>query len=103
MVAYDGDRGTSRDYLVVETGRSNALLSDSANSTNDVMNSSITDFGAGRIERLPAHRNTLGYDSDVFDLGGAPRHGADRFHVRLGARQGGVRLGALFLQADVRR
>ncbi|WP_137993663.1 DUF3344 domain-containing protein [Streptomyces vilmorinianum] len=104
MVAYDGDRGTSGDYLAVETGRSKSvLLSDSANSADDVMNSSITDFGAGRIERLPAHQNTLGYDSDVFDLGGALRHGADRFHVRFGTRQDTVWLGALFLQADVRR
>ncbi|MEU9999775.1 DUF3344 domain-containing protein [Streptomyces sp. NPDC050848] len=104
VVAYDGDRGTSGDYLAVETSRSKSvLLSDSANSANDVMNSSITDFGAGRIERLPAHQNTLGYDSDVFDLGGALRHGADRIHVRLGARKDTVWLGALFLQADVRR
>lgn len=104
VVAYDGDRGTSGDYLAVETSRSKSvLLSDSANSANDVMNSSITDFGAGRIERLPAHQNTLGYDSDVFDLGGALRHGADRIHVRFGARKDTVWLGALFLQADVRR
>ncbi|MER7958743.1 hypothetical protein [Streptomyces sp. NPDC096030] len=40
---------------------------------------------------------------NVFDLGGAPRHGADRFHVRFGARQDSVRPGALFLQADVGR
>ncbi|MEU4271992.1 DUF3344 domain-containing protein [Streptomyces sp. NPDC026092] len=104
VVAYDGDRGTSGDYLAVETSRSKSvLLADSANSADDVMNSSITDFGTGRIERLPAHQNTLGYDSDVFDLGGALRHGADRFHVRFGARKDTVWLGALFLQADVRR
>ncbi|MFD7326973.1 DUF3344 domain-containing protein [Streptomyces sp. NPDC059875] len=104
MVAYDGDQGTSGDYLAVETSRSKSvLLADSANSANDVMNSSITDFGAGRVERLPDHQNTLGYDSDVFDLGGALRHGADRFHVRFGTREDTVWLGALFLQADVRR
>ncbi|MDT9688516.1 DUF3344 domain-containing protein [Streptomyces sp. P9(2023)] len=105
VVAHDGGRGTSGDYLAVQTSRAKSvLLSDSANSADDVMNSSITDFGdTGRMERLPAHRNTLGYDSDVFDLGGALRHGADRVHVRFGARQDTVRLGALFLQADVRR
>ncbi|MEU6879789.1 hypothetical protein [Streptomyces sp. NPDC046712] len=68
-----------------------------------MMNSSITDFGADRIERLPVRQNALGYDSDVFDLGGALRHGADRFHVRFGTRKDTVRLGALFLQADVGR
>ncbi|MEU9863965.1 DUF3344 domain-containing protein [Streptomyces sp. NPDC047971] len=104
MIAYDGDRGTSGDSLTVETSRSRGVrLSDSANSADDVMNSSITDSGAGRIERLPAHRNTLGYDSDVFDLGGALRHGADRVHVRFDSRRDTVWLGALFLQADVGR
>ncbi|MFE5937522.1 hypothetical protein ACFQ69_19305 [Streptomyces sp. NPDC056470] len=66
------------DYPAVETsGSESPLFSDSANSTDAVMN--------------------------VFDLGGAPRHGADRFHVRFGARQDTVRPGALFLQADVGR
>ncbi|MER7518510.1 hypothetical protein [Streptomyces sp. NPDC126499] len=67
------------------------------------MNSSITEPGARRRERLPARPNTLGYDSDVFDLRGALRHGADRFHIRLGSRKDAVRRGALFLPADVRR
>ena len=103
MIAYDGDRGTPGDYLAVETGSSKGVpLSDHANSADDVMNSSITDFGTSRIERLPAHQNTLGYDSDVFDLGGPLRHGADRIHVRFGTRRDTVWLGALFLQADAR-
>ncbi|MFI8518472.1 DUF3344 domain-containing protein [Streptomyces sp. NPDC085481] len=107
LIAYDGDRGTSGDYLAVETGAAKSVtrseLSDSANSADDVMNSSITDSGTSRMERLPAHQNTLGYDSDVFDLRGALRNGADRFHIRLGSRKDAVWLGALFLQADVKR
>ncbi|MER8044882.1 DUF3344 domain-containing protein [Streptomyces sp. NPDC094032] len=107
LVAYDGDRGTSGDYLAVESERAKTVtrstLSDSANSADDVMNSSITESGTSRMERLPAHQNTLGYDSDVFDLRGALRHGADRFHIRVGSRTDTVWLGALFLQADVRR
>jgi len=106
LIGYDGDRGTSGDYLAVETGGADGVtrsvaLSDSANSADDVMNSSITDSGTSRMERLPAHQNTLGYDSDVFDLRGALRHGADRFHIRLGSRKDAVWLGALFLQADL--
>ncbi|MFF9195191.1 DUF3344 domain-containing protein [Streptomyces sp. NPDC014779] len=105
IVGYDGDRGTSGDHLAVETGRAKSVtrsvVSDSANSADDVMNSSITDSGTSRMERLPAHQNTLGYDSDVFDLRGALRHGADRFHIRLGSRKDAVWLGALFLQADL--
>ncbi|MET9951086.1 hypothetical protein ABZ135_05975 [Streptomyces sp. NPDC006339] len=55
------------------------------------MNSSITEPGARRTERLPARRNTLEYDFDVFDLRGALRHGADRFHIRLENRKDAVR------------
>ncbi|MFE1382670.1 DUF3344 domain-containing protein [Streptomyces sp. NPDC058740] len=107
LIAYDGDRGTSGDYLAVESERAKkvtrSVISDSANSADDVMNSSITESGTSRMERLPAHQNTLGYDSDVFDLRGALRHGADRFHIRVGSRTDTVWLGALFVQADVRR
>ncbi|MFD5325570.1 DUF3344 domain-containing protein [Streptomyces sp. NPDC127092] len=105
IVGYDGDRGTSGDYLAVETALAKSVtrsvISDSANSADDVMNSSITESGTSRMERLPAHQNTLGYDSDVFDLRGALRHGADRFHIRLGSPEDAVWLGALFLQADL--
>ncbi|MFE0648867.1 DUF3344 domain-containing protein [Streptomyces sp. NPDC059534] len=104
VIAYDGDRGTSGDYLAVDTSRSKRTrLSDSANSANDVMNSSITEFGTGRTVRFPDRTNTLGYDSDVFDLGGALREGGDRVEVRFGSRKDTVWLGALFFQADVRR
>ncbi|MFC9388221.1 DUF3344 domain-containing protein [Streptomyces venezuelae] len=104
VIAYDGDRGTSGDYLAVETSRTKStLLSDSANSADDVMNSSITEFGTGRTVRFPDGTNTLGYDSDVLDLREALREGADRVHVRSGSRKDTVWLGALFLQADVRR
>ncbi len=62
-----------------------------------------TEFGRAGTTRFPAAGNTLGYESDVFDLRGALRSGADDVHVRLGSRQDTVWLGALFLQADVRR
>ncbi|MGW4165166.1 DUF3344 domain-containing protein [Streptomyces sp. NPDC004788] len=107
LVAYDGDRGTSGDYLAVETGLAKSVtrsvISDSANSADDVMNSSITESGTSLMERLPAHHTTLGYDSDVFDLRGALHHGADRFHIRLGSPKDAVWLGALFVQADITR
>ncbi|WP_426365820.1 DUF3344 domain-containing protein [Streptomyces sp. E-08] len=104
LIAYDGDRGTSGDYLTVETSRSKSTrLSDSANSADDVLNSSITEFGTGGTVRSPDRTNTLGYDSDVFDLRGALRSGGDRVRVRVGSRKDTVWLGAVFLQADVRR
>ncbi|MEF9885044.1 DUF3344 domain-containing protein [Streptomyces sp. P9-A4] len=104
VIAYDGDRGTSGDYLAVRTSRTKSTrLADSANSADDVMNSSITEFGAARTVRFPDRTNTMGYDSDVFDLRRALRDGADRVHLRFGSRKDTVWLGALFFQADVRR
>lgn len=76
---------------------------DSANSANDVPNSGVTEFGGAGSTRSPAAGNTPGYNSDVFDLRGAPRNGADRVHVRLGSREDTVWSGALFPRADVRR
>ncbi|GHF87258.1 hypothetical protein ACFFSH_26560 [Streptomyces filamentosus] len=78
-------------------------IGDSANSANDVPNSGTTEFGGARSTRSPAAGNTPGYDSDVFDLRGAPRDGADRVRVRLGSREDAVRPGAPFPRADVRR
>ncbi|WP_309235817.1 DUF3344 domain-containing protein [Streptomyces sp. TRM64462] len=104
MVAYDGDRGITGDSLTFEphTGRRAVPLSDSGNSADDVLNSSITDSGKARIRREPAHTNTLGYDSDVFDLRTALVGGADDMGVRVDTARDFVWLGALFLEADAR-
>ena len=86
------------------TGVTRGVIFDSENSAGGLMNSSITAPGVSRTGRLPARQNSLGYDSDVFDLRGALRHGADRFHIRLGSRKVAVRRGRLcFLRADARR
>ncbi|MEU2546319.1 hypothetical protein ABZ618_12945 [Streptomyces roseolus] len=104
VIAHDGDRGTAGDYLDVRTGRQEfASISDSAHSANALPNSGVTEFGKAGTARFPAAGNTLGCVSDVFDLRGAPRNGADRVHVRLGSRGDTVWPGALFPQADVRR
>ncbi|MEE1751112.1 DUF3344 domain-containing protein [Streptomyces sp. SP18CS02] len=102
MVAYDGDRGTAGDSLALETRAGRTPLSDSANAADDVMNSSVTDFGTDRTGRFPEYRNTLGYDSDVLNLRTAFRGGADRVGVRIATGADTVWLGALFLEADAR-
>ncbi|MFF8383822.1 DUF3344 domain-containing protein [Streptomyces kanasensis] len=101
IVAYDGDRGMAGDSLAFtpRAGRPVALH-DSANARDDVLNSTVTDSGAERIRREPAHRNTLGYDSDVLDLDAALVGGADDVSVRVGTAGDYVWLGALFLEAD---
>ncbi|MFG3499262.1 DUF3344 domain-containing protein [Streptomyces sp. NPDC047928] len=102
IVAYDGDRGITGDSLTLTAGTRKTVLSDYGNSADDVLNSTITDDGVSRAGRNPGHRNTLGYDSDVFDLRGALEKGADRLGVRLESKRDFVWLGALLLQADAR-
>ncbi|MCH0543213.1 DUF3344 domain-containing protein [Streptomyces sp. MUM 203J] len=102
IVAYDGDRGIKGDSVTFEPHgtRRSVPLSDPANSADDVFNSTITDAGRDRIRREPAHRNTLGYDSDVLDLRRALVSGADDIGVRVRTAGDTVWLGALFLEAD---
>jgi hypothetical protein len=100
VVGYDGDRGQTGDTLTAETDRGWAVgLGNDANPSDDVMNSSITDAGSGQIERLPSYANTLGYDSDVFDLSPALALGGDRLGVRIATGRDSVWLGALFVEA----
>lgn len=102
IVAYDGDRGIKGDSLTFEPHgtRRSVPLSDAWNPADDLFNSTITDGGRDRIRREPAHRNTLGYDSDVFDLRRALVSGADDIGLRVRSARDAVWLGALFLEAD---
>ncbi|MFI9046644.1 hypothetical protein [Streptomyces sp. NPDC053427] len=103
VLAYNGDRGTGNDSLSAAADEKTPIaLWDGANPANDVMNSTITDFGRD-IPRRPAYRNTLGFDSDVFDLRPALRSGGDRLAFRFTTQGAGYLLGALFVQADTGR
>ncbi|MFC9424611.1 DUF3344 domain-containing protein [Streptomyces sp. NPDC056987] len=103
VVAYDGDRGLTGDALMVETGPGESVaLHNEANPSDDVMNSGITDSGSGGGERQPSYENTLGYDSDVFDLSDALVSGSEGLGVRFGTERDSLWLGALFVEADVR-
>jgi hypothetical protein len=104
VVAYDGDRGEGSNSLAVRAdSRPPVALSDAANPVDDAMNSTIADNGRLVLRRQPAHANTLGYDSDVFDLRQALTGGASRLAVRFATEGEGYHVGALFLQADARR
>nr|WP_053679624.1 DUF3344 domain-containing protein [Streptomyces sp. WM4235] len=104
VVAYDGDRGVLGDSLTVtaDSGR-RVSLSDSENPFNDVMNSTITEFGRSSFVRQPEHMNTLGYDADVFDLGPALSGGAHSLSFKFTGESQGQFLGVLFVQTDARR
>lgn len=104
VVAYDGDRDVKGDKLTVTAGSRMVFpLSNPANPADDVMNSTITEFGRPSADRRPAHVNTLGYDSDVFDLKPALSHGGNSLDFHFSAEDRGYFLGALFVQADTRR
>ncbi|MFJ1568118.1 DUF3344 domain-containing protein [Streptomyces erythrochromogenes] len=104
VVAYDGDRGTLGDSLIVtaDSGR-RVSLSDGENPFNDVMNSTITEFGGQSFVRQPDHMNNLGYDADVFDLSPALSGGARSLNFRFTGESQGHFLGVLFVQTDARR
>ncbi|MER5832435.1 DUF3344 domain-containing protein [Streptomyces sp. NPDC002130] len=102
LVAYNGDRGTGGDSFTVTTGQSGTALSNSANPRDDVLNSTISEPGAD-ASRVPAHTNTLGYDSDVFDLGSALQNGGDQMTFRIQSQQDAAWAGVLFAAVDARR
>ncbi|WP_086558647.1 DUF3344 domain-containing protein [Streptomyces africanus] len=101
LVTYNGDRGTTGDSLTVTTGQSESALTNAANPQYDVLNSTISEPGADAA-RVPAYANNLGYDSDVFDLGGLP-HAGDQATFRLHSQQDAAWAGVLFVAVDARR
>ncbi|OBQ48288.1 hypothetical protein A4U61_24300 [Streptomyces sp. H-KF8] len=105
LVAYNGDRGTTGDSLTVTSGSpsSTTMLADSANPAGDVLNSTISGPAGAAPARVPAHANTLGYDSDVFTLGRGPLHAGDRVSFRLSSQQDAAWAGVLFTALDARR
>ncbi|WP_443076196.1 DUF3344 domain-containing protein [Streptomyces sp. NBC_01716] len=104
VVSYDGDSGAGGESLTAGTGRGNARsIGDRANPAGDVMNSSIADDGINQIKRKPAYKNTLGYDSDIFDLREALVPGGDTMNVSYRTGRDSVWLGAFFVAVDARR
>ncbi|MEU3615838.1 DUF3344 domain-containing protein [Streptomyces sp. NPDC006872] len=107
LVAYDGDRGDlgrSGDSFTLSTGGGAATaLKDPVNPSDDVLNSTISEPGAAPAARVPAYVNTLGYDSDVFDLGGGLRRGGDQLTVRLVSHRDAAWAGALFVAVDTQK
>ncbi|BDH09981.1 hypothetical protein [Streptomyces hygroscopicus] len=101
VLAYDGDRGHGNDALSVRAGRHRAQKAgDSADPASGVMNSAITELGRP-AKRRPS-RNTLGFASDVFEIGPALRSGGDRPAFRFTTRNPGYLPGALFRRTGTR-
>ncbi|TKT00866.1 DUF3344 domain-containing protein [Streptomyces lasalocidi] len=104
IVAYDGDRGRTGDSLTFSNGHPDrAPLSDAANPGDDVLNSTISEPGEAPAARVPAYAHTLGYDSDVFDLGPGSLRGGDQAALRLVSHRDAAWAGALFVAVDARK
>ncbi|WP_445402351.1 DUF3344 domain-containing protein [Streptomyces sp. LE64] len=100
FVAYNGDAGTTGDALTVSVGRrAGTALTDTRNPDGDVLNSTVGEPGA-QSERDPSYAGTLGYDSDVFDLGKAVSAGGGRLDLRLTAEKDVAWAGVLFAAVD---
>lgn len=67
-VSYDGDRSLTGDQIQFNGTGSFVNISDAANNSNDVFNSSLTYGGVAKTTPFlnPAYTNTLGYDADIF-------------------------------------
>ncbi|MFM9693597.1 DUF3344 domain-containing protein [Streptomyces europaeiscabiei] len=103
LVAYNGDRGSRGDSLTVSTGQGPAVaLGDAANPRDDVLNSTISEPGARVSGRTPAYSNTLGYDSDVLELGDEIRRGGDQLAFRIVSQRDAAWVGALFVAVDAK-
>ncbi|MEV5544569.1 DUF3344 domain-containing protein [Streptomyces sp. NPDC052309] len=104
LVAYDGDRGSDGESLTVSTGGSGTTsLTGPGNSSDDVLNSTISGPGDDSPARVPAYANTLGYDSDVFGLSGRLPHAGDEATFRLSSTRDAAWAGVLFAAVDARR
>ena len=104
VVGYDGDRGQDGDSVLLSANKRGGMpLSNAANPGQDAFNSTITDRGREVKGRVPAHRNTLGYDSDRFDAREALRPGGNSLLFRFVSAQDAYLLGALYTQVDARR
>ncbi|PNV34536.1 DUF3344 domain-containing protein [Streptomyces sp. DH-12] len=102
MVAYNGDRGTTGDSLVLTAGDTATALGNGADPADDVLNSTVSDPANAPSSRVPAYANTLGYDSDVFDLGGHLTRAGDQVALRLTSERDAAWAGVLFAAVDAR-
>ncbi|MFD8939688.1 DUF3344 domain-containing protein [Streptomyces sp. NPDC059578] len=100
FVAYNGDAGTTGDALTVSVGRrEGSTLKDARNPAGDLLNSTVNEPGT-QGSRNPSYIGTLGYDSDVFDLGDAVAAGGGRLDVRLTSEKDVAWAGVLFAAVD---
>ena len=81
FVALDGDPGVAPNPIRSDSveftpfGGATTKLSNALNDEDDFGNSTISYLGSHVSGRVPAYRNTLGFDVDVFDVGSLMSNG----------------------------
>ena len=88
LVAQDGDPGIVGDAATLGAGLTNCLdtnplLSDAANTNNNIFNSSISKLGTNVTTRNPAAANTWGYDADIIQADNVLPNGTTNACLRL--------------------
>ncbi|AIA03770.1 hypothetical protein [Streptomyces noursei] len=102
VVDYHGTR-QHRRTLSAQAGRITPVaLHDSVDQPNGTKNSAGRNSGR-RASGASVNRSNRGFTSEVLDLTPALRSGGDRLTFRFTTRKAGYLLGALFVQADLRR
>lgn len=102
VVDYHGTR-RHRRTLSAQAGRITPVaLHDSVDQPNGTKNSADPNSGR-RASGASVNRSNRGFSSEVLDLTPALRSGGDRLTFRFTTRKAGYLLGALFVQADLRR
>jgi uncharacterized repeat protein (TIGR01451 family) len=72
LVAGEGDRGMTGDQFQID----GANISDAANPSTNVFNSTVSDLGSTVTAKLPNYVNQLGWDVDRLDATGLVANGA---------------------------
>ncbi|MEU8763534.1 DUF11 domain-containing protein [Streptomyces sp. NPDC048659] len=102
IVAYEGDVTADGDGASVTSGAGPAVrIGNATNPPDDLFNSSITTLGAQDLARRPAYINTLGYDSDVFDISSAVHNGDTSMGIELNTHGDAYLPGVVFTQIDL--
>ena len=79
FVSYEGDLGLGGDTASLNT----TTLGNAANQATNFFNSSISANGVAVSTRNPSFRNTMGYDSDLFNADGVLANGATNATIGL--------------------
>jgi uncharacterized repeat protein (TIGR01451 family) len=101
IVAYEGDLGTTGDGAQIQGAAGFTPLSNAANPTNNLFNSTLSAAGSSVTSREPSFQNNLGYDSDLFTTTNVLGNGQTSTQVRLTTSGDAYQPGVVTLATDL--